>query len=70
MRIQITKKLLETLKQKKSYGKQSYEEVIWDLIEDTQEVNQETKIAIEQARADIKAGRFYTYAQIKKELRR
>jgi len=31
-------------------------------------INEETKKEIEQARADIKAGKFYTHEQIKKKL--
>ena len=52
----------------KLYNKESYEEVIWDLIEDTQEVNKETRQEIEQARVDIKAGKFYTHEYVKKRL--
>lgn len=37
-------------------------------MEDSMELNEETKKEIEQARADIKAGRFYTHEQVKKEL--
>ena len=66
--IQVSEKLLDTLKRKKLYDKESYEEVIWDLVEDTQEVNAETKQEIEQARADIKEGKFFTHEQVKKRL--
>ncbi|MBI4919648.1 hypothetical protein HY837_06965 [archaeon] len=64
--IQVSEKLLGALKQKKLYTKESYEEVIWDFVEDSQEVNKETRQEIEQARADIKAGKFYTHEQVKK----
>ena len=66
--IQVSEKLLDTLKRKKLYDRESYEEVIWDLVEDTQEVNTETKQEIKQARADIKAGKFFTHEQVKKRL--
>ena len=66
--IQVSEKLLDTLKIRKLYDKESYEEVIWNLIEDSQEVNAETKAEIERARADIKSGRFYTHDQVKKRL--
>jgi len=66
--IQVSESLLDTLKKKKIYEKESYEEVIWNLVEDTMEINEETKKEIEQARADIKAGRFYTHEQVKKRL--
>ena len=66
--IQVSEKLQDTLKRKKLYDKESYEEVIWNLVEDSQEVNAETKQEIEQARADIKAGKFFTHEQVKKRL--
>ncbi|MBI4738515.1 hypothetical protein HY772_02960 [Candidatus Woesearchaeota archaeon] len=66
--IQVSKKLVDTLKNRRQYDKESYEEVIWDLVEDTMELNEETKREVEQARADIKAGKFYTHEQVKKKL--
>jgi predicted transcriptional regulator len=67
--IQVSEQLVNTLKQRKQYDKESYEEVIWDLVEDTMELNEETKRDVELARADIKAGKFYTHEQVKKKLR-
>ena len=66
--IQVSEQLVDTLKKRKQYDKESYEEVIWDLMEDTIELNKETKKEIEQARADYKAGKFYTHEQVKKRL--
>lgn len=66
--IQVSEQLVNTLKKRKQYDKESYEEVIWDLVEDTMELNEETKRDVEQARAEIKAGKFYTHEQVKKEL--
>ncbi len=66
--IQVSEQLVDTLKKRKQYNKESYEEVIWDLMEDTTEINEETKKEIEQARADYKAGKFYTHEQVKKRL--
>ncbi len=67
--IQVSKKLQEELKKRKLYGKESYEEVIWNLIEDTMELSEETKIRIKQAESDIKAGKVYTLEQVKKRLK-
>ncbi len=67
--IRISKDLLAELDKRKVGDNESYEDVIWDLVEDTLELNDETKKEIAQARADIKAGKFYTLEQIKKELR-
>ncbi|HLC88659.1 MAG TPA: hypothetical protein VJG49_01350 [Candidatus Nanoarchaeia archaeon] len=66
--IQVSERLVNTLRTRKQYDKESYEEVIWDLVEDTMEINEETKKEIERARADIKAGKFYTHEQVKNEL--
>lgn len=66
--IQISEKLREELAARKLYEKESYEEVINDLLEDTMELSEETKKEIEQARKEIKEGKFYTTAEIKKEL--
>lgn len=66
--IQVSEQLAESLKKRRQYSKESYEEVIWNLVEDTLELNEETKKAVERARADIKAGKFYTHEQVKKKL--
>ncbi|MCK4521291.1 MAG: hypothetical protein KAU20_01865 [Nanoarchaeota archaeon] len=66
--IQVSNELMNTLKSKKMYDKESYEKIIWDLIEDTMELSEETKRDIEQAKKDVKAGRVYTHEQVKKEL--
>ena len=66
--IQISEELQEKLAKKKMFDRETYEEVIWDLLEDTMELSEETKRDIEEARKDIKAGRVYTHEQIKKEL--
>ena len=66
--IKVSTELLGELKQKKLYDKESYEEVIWDLLEDTMEISEETKKEIEQARREIKQGKVHSLESIKKEL--
>jgi predicted transcriptional regulator len=66
--IQVSEKLVDVLRTKKMYDKESYEDVIWDALEDTMELSEETKKQIEKARKEIKAGKFYTHGQVKKEL--
>ncbi|MBU1975317.1 MAG: hypothetical protein KKG59_02840 [Nanoarchaeota archaeon] len=66
--IQISQKLVKELKDRKLYDKESYEEVIWDLLEDTMELSEETKKHIEKSRKDFKNGRTYSHEQVKKEL--
>ena len=66
--IQISEGLQDELSKRKLFDRESYEEVIWDLLEDTMELSEETKRHIEQAKKDIKEGRVYTHEQVKKEL--
>jgi hypothetical protein len=66
--IQLSRELLETLKKRKMHEKESYEEVIWDLVEDSLEISEETKKDIEEAREDIRKGRTKTLEEVKKEL--
>ncbi len=40
--IQVSTELAEELKKRKLYEKETYEEVIWDIIEDTLELSEET----------------------------
>ena len=67
--IQISKDLLEKLKMMKISNKESYESVIWDLIEDRMELSKQTKKDIAEAREDIRKGRTKTLSQLKKELK-
>jgi hypothetical protein len=66
--IQITEKLQKELIKRKIFGKETYEEVIWDLVEDSQELSEQTKKEIVQARAEIKTGKSHTLAEVKNEL--
>jgi len=66
--IQVSNKLVQELKNRKMYDKESYEEVIWDLIEDTMELSEETKKHIIQAEKEFKEGKTTTLEDIKKEL--
>ena len=63
--IQVSKELLSELKQRKAYDKESYEEVIWDLIEDVMLLSKETKKELEIARKEIREGKFVTLEQLK-----
>ena len=65
--IQVSKKLKDTLQERKLVDAESYEEVIWDLLEDSMELNEETKREIEQARRDFKEGKYFSFEEVKKE---
>ena len=66
--IQISHTLKKELLKRKFFHKETYEEVIWDLIEDNQELSEQTKKEITQSRAEYNAGKTHTLAKIKKEM--
>ena len=66
--IQVSEKLQKELSKRKLYSKETYEEVIWDLIEDSHELDEETKKDLAQARQEIKEGKYHTLEEVKKEL--
>ena len=69
--IQVSEKLQERLKRRKLYDNESYEDIIWDLIEDSMELSEETKRSIQNYEKNsekwAKEGRFKTLEQLKKE---
>ncbi|MFT4244329.1 MAG: hypothetical protein ACMXYB_02635 [Candidatus Woesearchaeota archaeon] len=66
--IQVSQDLLKELKSRKMYDKESYEEVIWDLLEDSKELSKETLQNLKEAEEDVKAGRVSTLEEVKREL--
>ncbi len=67
--IQISTELLNNLKNRKIVEKESYEELIWDLLEDTMELSEQTKKDIEQSRKEVMEGRTVPLEEIKRRLR-
>ena len=67
--IQISKDLMGKLKQMKMHAKESYEEIIWDLLEDRMEFSDETKKNIVQSEKEFKEGKTHKWEDVKKELR-
>ena len=66
--IQVSEELKDRLSLRKISNKDSYEDIIWDLLEDTLELNDQTKKEIEMSRKEIAEGKFITHAELKKEL--
>ena len=66
--IQISKELLEHLKLRKMTEKESYEDIIWDLMEDSAELSEETKKAIAEGRKQITEGKTHKWNDIKRNL--
>lgn len=67
--IQISKDLLKELKLHKMYDKESYEDIIWDLLEDTKELSDETLRDIKKSEEEIKKGKVHTLAEVEKKLK-
>jgi hypothetical protein len=66
--IQISTQLQNILANRKLYSKETYEEVIWDLIEDTMELSEETKKDIKQAEKEFAEGKTHTLEEVKKRI--
>lgn len=67
--IQISKNLLEKLQLMKVHTKESYEDIIWDLIEDRMELSDETKNNIAISEKQIKEGKVHKWEDVKKDLK-
>ncbi len=68
--IQVSKELLGKLARMKIQKKESYESIIWDLLEDRMEFSEETKSNIEASEKEIKEGKTTSLENIKKKLKR
>jgi len=66
--IQISEDLQKELAARKLSNSESYEEVLWDMIEDVMEVSEETRKLLRQAEADVKAGRAIKLSKVKSDL--
>lgn len=66
--IQISNDLLERLKLMKFNDKESYENIIWDLIEDSMEISEETKKHIAISEKQIREGKTTSLEEVKKKL--
>lgn len=66
--IQISDSLQNELVRRKLYDRETYEEIIWDLLEDSEELSDETKKELSEARQEIKDGKTHTLSEVKKEL--
>ena len=66
--IQISDNVKSVLDKMKMIERETYNEVIERMIEDDLELNEKTKIEIEEARKRIKAGKFIRHEEVKKRL--
>ncbi len=58
----------KTLESMKLHPRESYEEVLERLLEDLHELSRETKIEINKAIREIKAGKYRTHEELKVDM--
>ncbi|AKB26676.1 hypothetical protein MSMTP_3207 [Methanosarcina sp. MTP4] len=66
--IQVKQSTKEVLERMKIYKRETYNDVLERLIEEVQELNEETKKEIELARKAVEEGRYVTHEKLKEEL--
>lgn len=66
--IQISSDLQQELSKRKISDRDTYEEIIWDVLEDTMELSEQTKRDIEEARKEIAAGKGIPLEEAKRKL--
>ena len=66
--IQISDELKEALTSRKLSSEETYEDVIWYLIENSFTLNKETKRAIHKSKQDFEKGDILSNEDVKKEL--
>jgi hypothetical protein len=65
--IQISKDLQQELSRRKLFDNETYEDLIWDLLEDTMELSTETKKNIEISREQVKKGKVHSFESVMDE---
>lgn len=66
--IQVSEELKEMLGGRKLMHGETYEDVIWGLLEDTMELSEQAKKGIAQSLEDVKAGRVYTLEEVERRM--
>ena len=65
--IQISQDLQQELNKMKLFARETYEEVIWNVIEDSKELSAQTKKEILDARKEIADGKLVTLSELKRK---
>jgi len=66
--IQISNELLERLRSMKMSSKESYENIIWDLVEDRLEFSENTKTNIKKSQKEIKERKTISLENLKRKV--
>lgn len=62
--IQISSELKEALRKRKLHSKESYEDIIWDLLEDQMQLKDEIVKQIEKGKIEYLKGKFETMDEL------
>ena len=66
--IQVTQELQKELAERKLSENETYEEVIWDMLEDVMELSEETKRSIAISEKEIREGKTVPFEEVKKKI--
>ncbi|MFT4308741.1 MAG: hypothetical protein ACMXYM_05230 [Candidatus Woesearchaeota archaeon] len=66
--IQVSEELKKRLDSLKLVTSETYEDVIWDLVEDRLELSEATLAAIRASEEDVKAGRTISLEDVRRDL--
>ncbi len=64
--IKITQDVKSMLDKMKLHQRETYNDIIWLLLEDHMELNTKTKKEVSEARKRISKGEFYTHEEVEK----
>lgn len=65
--IQISDELKEELGSMKLHRKETYEDIIWAILQDIKDLDEQTLKEIERARAEIRSGSFYNLEEARRD---
>jgi len=65
--IQISDNVKEALEKMRIFNRETYNEIIENMIEDQMEINEKTKKELDEARKRIKKGEFVTFEEVEKK---
>jgi len=68
--IEILRLEVRLLNKRKLNSRESYENIIWDLLEDTMELSEETRRDIEKSREEYRRGEVVSFEEIKRKLKK
>ena len=66
--IQINEEIRNRLTELKMSSRDTYNDVLERILEDFEELSEETKLSIEESRKQIKEGKFKTHEEVKAQL--